>query len=82
MNDTEARAALRKLLEVLYGGVPGGRPESDADQLRALADWLDKVDDTVDAAFGPSIRHDPDPRQIQTDLRRIADAIQMKGETT
>jgi hypothetical protein len=60
-----------------HGGVPGQKmPPTDAQQLAAIADWLDIVDDKTESSYRAS---DTQPymealigRGLQTSLRRIA----------
>jgi hypothetical protein len=72
-------ARWKKVLTVVYGGVPGGvLPESDADKLRAIADWLDAVDDAADVALDG--RHTLDRAEsLQESLRDIASRLTDPG---
>jgi len=57
-------------------GVPGGaRPNTDAGVIRAVAAMMDDMDDILDSLELAK----PDNREIQNDLRKIADAIE-RGE--
>lgn len=70
---TDERDRLRAALTA-YVATPD-RPEDDADQLLAVADWLDTVDDALGI---PVIE-----REVQDDLRRMADALRaaLEGES-
>ena len=63
---------LRKLIDAIWGGF--GRPSDDASILRAIADWMDRLDDVGDELIGrPTVS-----REMQDDLRRIAQTIESK----
>ena len=75
---TNRVVAWKHVLEVVYGGIPGGREAlataSDADQLRLIADWLDRIDDAADVAMDG--RHVLDrSTSLQESLRRIAQRL-------
>jgi len=64
---------LREFVEAYYGGVPGQKaPETDSDQLRAIADLLDRCDDIADRL----LMRKAVQRDMQVSLRRIADNIE------
>lgn len=72
--DGERKRAWLDVVKVVYGGVPGGMPEGEADQLRAIADWMDLVDDATDKALDG--RHSVDRSgSMQQSLRAIAERL-------
>ena len=65
-------------LIALYDGTPGGRPATDAGQLLAIADALDRVDDRVDAHLATDNgKAREGKREMQDELRRIAALLMM-----
>ncbi len=70
MNAQEQARAYR---EALYDGQDRGSG-SDADLLRAIATMLDKVDDVTDATLAARGSSHRVGREMQADLRRIAEA--------
>jgi hypothetical protein len=62
------------IIKVVYGGVPGGMPEGDTEQLRAIAAWLDSIDDAADVALDGRAVLDR-AHSLQGSLRRIADDL-------
>jgi hypothetical protein len=71
------RTLMSGLLAAIYGGRPDGRPSSDADQLRAVAQMLDEVDDAMNAYLRSMGEPELvlDHPSMQDDLRRIADSL-------
>lgn len=66
-----------------HGGVPGGfegLPDDDAGRLRIYAHWLDTVDDATEQAYqaAPDEKYHDEKigRDIQEDLRRIAERLE------
>lgn len=64
---------LRALIEAVYGGWT--RPSDDAGILRAIADYLDHVDDVSDGWLAFSGSESRVGRDMQDDLRRIAGKV-------
>lgn len=70
-----SKAAIEAALEissVLYGGMPGGRPETDAGILRAIADVLDRCDAIADRAMASVNNEHLVGHEWQDEMRRIA----------
>lgn len=63
----------RDALLAFYDGAPSDG--TDAGKLRALADWMDRVDDAVDRMFIERGEDERIERTMQSDLRRIARTI-------
>ncbi len=66
-----SKPALGKLIDAVYGGWT--RPPDDAGILRAIADYLDRVDDVAEGLLRDAGSDHEIHRQMQADLRRIAD---------
>ena len=70
------RNAAKPVALAVYDGVPGGRSDDDAELLRRVAAWLDRIDDATDAEMAAAGRdhavRDGAGPTIQDDLRRIA----------
>jgi hypothetical protein len=66
----DTAAGLWAVVEKVYAGQ--SRPDNDADILRALADWLDAIDDEADRLMRGMTEVS---RTKQADLRRIADTL-------
>jgi hypothetical protein len=62
------------ILRALYGGHE--RPEDSPGQLRALADWMDDIDNAADKELTSK-----STRTMQVDLRRIATELEEAHET-
>ena len=65
------KSALRKLIDAVYGGWT--RPSDDAGILRAIADYLDRIDDVAEGLLREAGSDHEVHRTMQADLRRIAD---------
>lgn len=63
-------SALGVLLDAVYGGCR--KCDDDGEQLRAIADWLDKIDDVTDGLLADKGSDHRVMRFIQEDLRRIS----------
>lgn len=60
----------------VHEGLPNGRPDTDADTLRGLADYLDILDDLTRKAFYEAGTEHDVKSEMQADLRRIADKME------
>lgn len=64
------RTVIDDLIDLIWGGF--SRPDDDAGQLRAIADWMDKLDDMGDKLSADASTGEKVSRTMQKDLRRIA----------
>lgn len=69
-----ARSALGKLLDALYGGAKRGNNSHEI--LNNIADYLDGIDDVTDALLADGGSGHKVGREMQEDLRRIAEKVQ------
>ena len=59
-----------QIVDAAWGGWE--RPSDDAGILRAIADWMDRLDDVADSVPGMP---EQVSRTMQSDLRRIANGL-------
>lgn len=62
------------ILRAVYNGAE--RPDDSPGQLRALADWMDHIDNATDRELGLAGSTHRVERTMQKDLRRIAGELE------
>jgi hypothetical protein len=65
------KSTLGKLIDAVYGG--WARPADDPGVLRAIADYLDNIDNVAEGLLREAGSDHVVERTMQADLRRIAD---------